>query len=105
MHVVSGTPHDELCDIVARRGLAKFFQSLQGAPAGKLEAFKTIVTSSSGDPAAVLAIGDARTEYLAAREVGSGFLGIVPEGAENPFPADVTVRPSLVAAHELLGIT
>src|SRR3954451_3390767 len=35
MHVVSGTPHHELCDVVGKRGLAKYFQSLHGAPAGK----------------------------------------------------------------------
>jgi phosphoglycolate phosphatase len=104
MHVVSGTPHGELCDIVEKRGLAKFFQTVQGAPASKLEAFRKILTLAAHDPVAVLAIGDSMTEYLAANELGIGFLGIVPEGAENPFPANVAIVPSLAALHALLGI-
>src|SRR5262249_20763974 len=36
MHVVSGTPVDELSDIVRRRRLAGYFTSLHGAPETKL---------------------------------------------------------------------
>jgi len=104
MHLVSGTPYDELRSIVEKRGLARFFQSLHGAPASKLGAFREILASGSHNPAGVLAIGDAMTEYLAANELGIAFLGIVPEGADNLFPANVTIRPSLVAADELLRI-
>lgn len=104
MHLISGTPRDELVDIVTQRGLAHYFDSVHGAPAKKPAAFAQIVASRGYDPARTVAVGDSITEYLAARDLGIPFLGIIPAGWKVPFPAEVPVLPTLAEAGALLGI-
>src|SRR5262249_14668633 len=73
MHVVSGTPLEELVDIVRRRNLGYYFTSLHGAPETKIEAFAKILGEHRYNPREVLAVGDATTEYDAAMELGIPF--------------------------------
>lgn len=103
MHVVSGTPEDELCKIVEARGLAPFFQSVRGAPTTKPQAFAQILRNGGHAAARVVAVGDSMTEFWAAEELGIPFLGIVPDGS-TPFPATVQTLPSLKNAAALLGL-
>lgn len=70
MHVISGTPLEELVDIVWRRDLGRYFTSLHGAPETKAEAFTRILFEYAYEPREVLAIGDATTEYEAAAALG-----------------------------------
>lgn len=104
LHVISGTPHDELVEIVERRDLAQWFVSVHGAPPPKREAFARILGAYGYRPGEVLAIGDAITEYEAARELGIAFLAVVPEGTVNRFPSDVRRIPSLEPVPALLGL-
>jgi phosphoglycolate phosphatase len=104
LHVVSGTPVEELVDIIQRRGLSVYFKSVQGAPATKPEAFARILMQNGYEPACTLAVGDATTEYLAATGLGIPFLGVVPDGEPNPFPAHVPVVPSLETLDQLVGV-
>jgi phosphoglycolate phosphatase-like HAD superfamily hydrolase len=95
LHIVSGTPHAELEDIVARRGLARYVTTIAGAPETKRDAFLRILSEHGYPATRTLAVGDATTEYDAARELGIPFLGIVAEGDANRFPGDVPVLPTL----------
>ena len=70
MHVVSGTPEEELRLVIAERGLAPFFRTVWGAPATKVEAFGRILRDHRYETARVVAIGDAMTECWAAQELG-----------------------------------
>jgi phosphoglycolate phosphatase len=103
LHVVSGTPQEELEDIVRRRDLRRYFSSLHGAPVTKLGAFREIVNTGGHAPQRVLAIGDATTEYDAAITLGIPFLGVLPPNEPSPFPADVPVVRSLEMLGEALG--
>lgn len=87
MHVVSGMPQDELNNICARRALTSFFENLIGVPVTKPEAFASILKCTGCLSHEVLAIGDATTEFAAARDLCIPFLGVVPEGARNMFPS------------------
>jgi phosphoglycolate phosphatase len=104
MHVVSGTPEEELRAIIEARGLAPFFKSTWGAPVTKPEAFADILQRNGYPAAGVVAIGDSMTEFWAAEELGIPFLGIVADGSEAQFPDGVATRPSLEGAATLLGI-
>ena len=77
MYLISGTPHEELVEIVRARGLGRFFKSMHGAPTGKPEAFKRILEKGRYKPEQTLAVGDSITEYDAAAGLGIPFLGIV----------------------------
>ncbi|MEO1488383.1 MAG: HAD family hydrolase [Pseudomonadota bacterium] len=96
-HVVSGTPQDELCIIAERKGLAPFFESLRGAPERKAPIVRDILSSSGFKAADCLFIGDAMTDYNAARETGTAFLGCAPDGT-GPFPEGTIVVKRLQAA-------
>lgn len=104
MHVVSGTPQDELGRIVEARGLAHFFRSVRGAPAKKRDAFDAITRDEGYERSRVLAVGDSMTEYEAARDVGIAFLGVIPAGIDNPYPANVLVLPTLRNVETVLTI-
>ena len=104
LHIVSGTPLEELTDIVRRRGLSRYFASLHGAPATKPEAFRNILAATAVSPDRTLAIGDGTTEYDAAAALGIPFLGIVPLAERSPFPTGVPVIASLEGLGRALGL-
>ena len=103
LHVVSGTPEEELLDIIERRGLARYFKSIDGAPKTKPDAFAGILGERGYAPENVIAVGDATTEYEAARALSMPFIGIVADPAENPFPPEVPTLPNLERLAERIG--
>jgi beta-phosphoglucomutase-like phosphatase (HAD superfamily) len=103
MHIISGTPREELQDVVKRRGLAPYFASLHGAPATKLGAFREILVAGCYPPRRVLAIGDAVTELEAATSLGIPFLGVSQQAESATFPPNVPVVSSLAGVGEALG--
>ncbi len=104
LHVVSGTPQEELAEIIERRGLTSFFRTIVGAPATKRDAFEAILRENRLAPAETAAIGDAATEYWAAAELGISFIGVVAQNEPNPFPRTVPTIRSLEQLPGLLGI-
>ena len=104
LHLISGTPQDELRNIVALRGLTPYFRSVVGAPTTKRDAFAAILAEHRHPPAATVAIGDATTEYDAACELGIPFVAVVPPGAGNAFPPAVPVVASLETLPRVLGL-
>jgi phosphoglycolate phosphatase len=100
MHLISGTPQDELVDIVERRRLSRYFASVHGAPTSKRAAFERILVENGYAAAATVAVGDATTEFVAAQELGIHFVGIVAPGSASPFPAAVPTLANL----EQLGV-
>src|SRR5664279_5292976 len=57
LHVVSGTPQAELREIIDRRNLASYFQTIVGAPTTKRAAFQAILSESKLLPTMATAIG------------------------------------------------
>ncbi|HVX98876.1 MAG TPA: HAD family hydrolase [Pseudorhodoplanes sp.] len=103
MHLVSGTPLDELEVIVEGRGLGKYFKSLQGGPVLKPEAFANIMRKHGYEPTRTLAIGDALTEYDVANALGIPFLAIGVDG-DHVFPDEAIRLPTLEGAAAMLGL-
>jgi phosphoglycolate phosphatase-like HAD superfamily hydrolase len=104
MHVISGTPHEELQQVVDRRALRKWFASVDGAPPDKRTTFSRLLARHGYRPEDTLAIGDAPTEYEAAVDLGIPFLAVVPRGARNRFPVTVSAVTSLEPLPALLGL-
>ena len=104
LHLISGTPHDELVDIVTRRGLAGCFTSIHGAPATKRAAFAAILAGYGHASQRLVAVGDALTEYEAATALGIAFVGVLACGDLSPFPAGVPVVHSLERLDQVLGL-
>jgi len=74
LFVASGTPHDELTDIVGRRELTGFFREVWGTPTEKPAILTGILDGHRLAPAEVLFIGDGMSDYKAAAVTGVSFL-------------------------------
>ncbi len=94
LYVASGTPEEELLRIIGRRGMARYFAGVAGAPRKKGAILRDFLARSGAAPARLLMVGDAMTDFDGATETGVSFLGIAPAGA-NSFPAGVAVLPDL----------
>ena len=93
--IITGTPREEMEEILSRKGLKRFFVGIYGSPAAKPGIVKEIISSHKFDPKEIIYIGDAMTDYEAAKGAGIAFIGRVPEGKPNFFPPDVVVVTDL----------
>jgi len=87
LFVISGTPQPELRQVMAARGMDHYFTEILGSPTRKPEHIRYLLEKYQLDPANCVFIGDALTDYHAARETGLHFVGIqgdiaLPEDAE-----------------------
>jgi HAD superfamily hydrolase (TIGR01549 family) len=97
--VVSGTPDEEIRVIVERRGLGTCFQEVHGSPDTKEQIVNDICKRHGFLPEVCLFIGDAMTDYHAARQCGTRFMGIVQPGSPSPFPEGTWINDHLVLSH------
>ncbi|TGR27989.1 MULTISPECIES: HAD hydrolase-like protein [unclassified Mesorhizobium] len=102
LFVVSGTPQEELVEIVRQRALDSYFEIVIGAPTKKHEAFTRILALGLARET-VVAVGDSITECSAAIELGIPFLGIRNGPSPTNFPEEVLPLPDLTDATRLLG--
>ncbi len=74
-YVASGTPEDELRQIVQMRGLAGYFRGVFGSPASKGSLVKRILADSGARPPRVVLVGDGQQDADAAAEHDLLFVG------------------------------
>ena len=75
MYVASGTPHEELSEVLRKKGLAVYFKGMYGFPPGKTELLRHIVEETGASPSSTVMVGDSITDQLAAEAVGTLFYG------------------------------
>jgi beta-phosphoglucomutase-like phosphatase (HAD superfamily) len=76
--VISGTPTEEIREIVRRRGWARYFMDVCGAPTSKKEHLDILLSRHTLMPDRCLFFGDAMTDYDASRSCKVPFIGILP---------------------------
>lgn len=77
LYIASATPQEPLRRIVAARGLAGRFRRVLGAPASKQDNLAAVVAEvGPADSAAVVMVGDGRSDLRAAQALGCSFIGI-----------------------------
>ena len=91
LYIVSGTPEDELQRIVARRGMSPYFHGVFGSPRRKEEIIEAVLARHDVAPGETLFVGDAMTDYWAARNTEVPFVGRVAPSWSNPFPSGTAV--------------
>jgi len=89
-YVVSGTPEDELKEIIERRTMTGFFKRIMGSPIKKPIHVNLVLESERLKPEYCIFVGDALTNYYTALETGVHFIGIQ---GEVYFPPGTTVLP------------
>jgi phosphoglycolate phosphatase-like HAD superfamily hydrolase len=97
--IISGTPEDELREIVRRREMSHFFNSVKGAPKDKVSLLKEVMIEYHLKSEEVAFIGDAETDWCAARETEVPFILRCTSNKENSIP-DYT-GPRLFSLNEL----
>lgn len=101
LFVASGTPEEELKRIANKRAIDKYFISLCGSPATKSSIINDIVLTHNLKRSKVLMIGDAMTDYLAAKQARINFIWRISE-PKLPPPADVQVIKNLIELEDLI---
>lgn len=91
LFVASGTPEEELRDIVGRRGLDAFFMSVNGTPRTKGVIVRDLMAEHGLEPDEVVFIGDALADLAGAREAGIAFVARVPRGEASIFPPGAAI--------------
>ena len=72
--VISGTPHDEMNEIIQRRNIARYFQGIMGSPKTKSQWIKELTKKKMIEVESCVFIGDATTDYNAAKDTGTKFI-------------------------------
>ena len=75
MYVASGAPQEELREIMARRGLDRYFDGIYGSPPEKTELLRGILERSGAHPTDAVMVGDASTDQYAAEATLTRFYG------------------------------
>ena len=94
LFIASGTPQEELARIVRLRDLEGYFAGIFGTPATKEEITRAIFAREGLQNSETLLVGDALTDFRAAKTCGVRFVGIASSGSD-PFPAGTAVLPDL----------
>lgn len=102
--VVSGTPQDELRRITDLRGISRHFTGVYGSPRKKEEITNEMLDRHQLDVDKCLFIGDAMTDYDAAKACRMRFLGRVIPGEKSPFPDGTEVVPDLATLSQIAGL-
>jgi phosphoglycolate phosphatase-like HAD superfamily hydrolase len=87
LFIASGTPEQELREIIKKRSIKHFFQGVYGSPQTKKEILKGILAKHKLYPEQVLMLGDALTDWEGAQGVGAEFIGIQSGKSYNIFPS------------------
>lgn len=90
--VASGTPEEEIRHIVRQRGLVQYFLEVHGSPRKKEEIVQDIAARYELSLPDCLFVGDAMTDYEAAKNTGTAFLGI---DRQTQFPPGVNTSSSI----------
>jgi len=75
--LISATPHKEIEEIIRRRNIDIFFRLVYGAPIKKNAAVREIISKENLNPAEVIYVGDALSDYLAAKDNSLKFIALV----------------------------
>lgn len=86
--IISGTPEAELKHIIEKREIAHYFQESLGSPVRKPPHIRILLDKYNLQPEECVFIGDALTDFDAAKETGLHFVGIQ---GEITFPAGTVV--------------
>jgi phosphoglycolate phosphatase-like HAD superfamily hydrolase len=74
LYVASGTPHEELELILRRRRLLGFFERAWGSPARKPDVIRRVLREGPFRKGETVFVGDAESDWRAARETGVHFV-------------------------------
>lgn len=104
LYVASATPQEELERIVEKRNMTKYFKAVYGSPISKAEHITTVLKANNWAPEQLVMIGDTMSDYKAADQVGTAFVGrLVDPKNPSPFPEGTIALPDLTELAKTLA--
>jgi phosphoglycolate phosphatase-like HAD superfamily hydrolase len=94
-YIISGTPDNEIKMIIEKKGLSKYFRDVHGSPKSKSEIVDMILSSNRFSPKDCLFIGDAMSDFLAAKEFDIPFLGVLHDYNMSIFPVNTNITSKI----------
>ena len=98
--ICTGTPQNEIIKILNKKNLNKFFKDVYGSPISKENIISKILKKYSLNKSDVLFIGDAMTDYNAAKLSEIKFIGI--ENNDTEFPNSTIIVKNLMEIINLI---
>ncbi|MBF0343526.1 MAG: HAD family hydrolase [Nitrospirae bacterium] len=92
LFIVSATPHNEIIDIVQQKNLTRYFKNVYGSPLSKIYWTKKIMEVYNINPNDILFVGDATSDYEAAKENNIAFIARIKEGYDVFAGKDVVTK-------------
>jgi len=92
LFVVTGTPTEEMKEIARKKGIYSFFTEFCGSPVKKDEHAANLLKKYNLKPQYCLFIGDALSDYNAAKVNRINFLGIKIPGSQTIFPDGIKIK-------------
>lgn len=81
LYIVTATPQAEIEVIIKKRGMQHYFKAVYGAPLSKLDAVARVLKEGAFRPEDCVYIGDAVSDYNAARVHNVAFIGRLSDPA------------------------
>jgi len=103
-YIASATPQDELRRITEKRKISQYFNDILGSPKKKGEHLADVITRENYEPAKVVMIGDAITDYNAAQAASTQFIGRKLPDQDAPFPEGTRLIDDLSQLAIALGL-
>jgi HAD superfamily hydrolase (TIGR01549 family) len=100
LFIISGTPQREIRRIVKAKGIQRFFCKVYGSPASKKEIVRTVLKEYSIPARGALYIGDAKSDWQAARMFNIDFVSVV-----NTQSTELTSINCLCKIRDLSGLS
>ncbi|MFC1621040.1 HAD family hydrolase [Candidatus Omnitrophota bacterium] len=102
MHIVSGTPEQEIREIAKRRRLDKYFLNIYGSPRSKKELIDRLVEDNNYNREEVVFLGDSINDYEGAMGAGVEFVAKIDKGlGVEQFPGvDIKTKIETIAEFE-----
>lgn len=92
LFIVSGTPTEEMEEIVEAKGLKAYFCDIGGSPCKKVDWVNYFCVNYGLDRKRCLLVGDALIDYNAAKECGIDFIAIKISSCNTNFPEDTLIK-------------
>jgi HAD superfamily hydrolase (TIGR01549 family) len=102
MFVASGTPHEELILIIEKRGMKEYFSGVYGIPDTKAQILMKIIEKLGITPDELVMVGDAMSDFLAAKEVKARFIGRTTNGDDTFVGKNVRIVSDLSGVSDVI---
>jgi len=99
-YIVSGTPDEEIKDIVKRRGLGVYFSDVYGSPRSKEELIKAVLKENDYSPEDVVFLGDSINDYEGAKGAGVKFVGKISDDSTFDLFPNITLKAKIKTMDE-----